>query len=217
MAENPVMAKSAGYRDYGFWHANASHMHARFMPQILAFAGDLKAGTRVLDVGCGNGYTCGEFLRQGCSVVGVDLSEKGIALARAEHPEGRFEVLSAESDLLQALGEPPFDIVISTEVVEHLYSPRAWATGCFNALKRGGRFICTTPYHGYFKNLLIALIGEWDRHADPLWDGGHIKLWSKETLVRLLREAGFTNLAIRGVGRLPLLWMTMVCKGDRPL
>ncbi|MBA2744123.1 MAG: class I SAM-dependent methyltransferase, partial [Chthoniobacterales bacterium] len=89
------------YQDYGFWHADASHMHARFMPQVLAFAQPLRPGSRVLDIGCGNGYTCGEFIRRGCKVVGVDLSEKGIALARSAHPEGRFEVISAESDILR--------------------------------------------------------------------------------------------------------------------
>lgn len=204
------------YRDYGFWHAEASHMHARFMPQVLAFAGDLTPGTRVLDVGCGNGYTCGEFLKRGCRVVGVDLSEKGIVLARGAHPDGRFEVISAESDILAQLREEPFDIVVSTEVVEHLYAPRGWARACFEALRPGGKFICTTPYHGYLKNLLISVAGRWDRHANPLWDGGHIKLWSKATLTALLLEANFVSLDWRGVGRAPFLWMTMVCKAERP-
>lgn len=192
-------------------------MHARFTPQLFAFAGDLKPGARVLDVGCGNGYTCGEFSKRGCHVVGVDLSEKGITIARDAHPEARFEVVSAEADVLSALGEAPFDIVVSTEVVEHLYAPRRWAEACFNALRPGGRLICTTPYHGYLKNLLISLAGRWDKHANPLWDGGHIKLWSEATLARLLDEIGFVNIECRGVGRVPFVWMTMVCKAERPL
>lgn len=204
-----------GYRDYGFWHADASHMHERFMPQVFAFVGELRPGTRVLDVGCGNGYTCGEFIKRGCKVVGVDLSEKGIALARAAHPEGRFEVISAESDLLAELNEPPFDFVVSTEVVEHLYAPRQWAKACFDALRPGGRLICTTPYHGYLKNLLLSIAGKWDQHANPLWDGGHIKLWSKRTLGALLAQAGFIEIRFRGVGRAPLLWMTMVVSATR--
>jgi 2-polyprenyl-3-methyl-5-hydroxy-6-metoxy-1,4-benzoquinol methylase len=42
---------------------------------------------RVLDVGCGNGYTVGEFLKRGCAVVGIDLSESGISLARRVCPQ----------------------------------------------------------------------------------------------------------------------------------
>jgi 2-polyprenyl-3-methyl-5-hydroxy-6-metoxy-1,4-benzoquinol methylase len=203
------------YKDYGFQSSGPSHMHRRFMPHVLAMAGEVKPGMRVLDVGCGNGYACGEFLKLGCRVVGLDLSEQGVALARQAHPQARFELLPADDNLLDNLGEEPFDLVISTEVVEHLYSPRAYARGCWLALRPGGRFICTTPYHGYLKNLVLSLLGKWDSHASPLWDGGHIKLWSKATLSQLLLETGFENLEFRGAGRLPWLWMTMVMSADR--
>lgn len=204
------------YRDFGFADARASHMHEHFMPHLLAFAGPLRPGMRILDVGCGNGVTCAEFLKHGCKVVGVDLSEQGIEWARKTMPEGRFEVMVAGKDVLNRLGEAPFDIVISTEVVEHLYAPRDWAAGCYAALKPGGRFICTTPYHGYLKNLVLSVLGKWESHADPLWDGGHIKLWSRRTLSQLLAGAGFESIQFKGAGRLPFLWMTMVMSGDKP-
>lgn len=207
---------ASSYRDYGFANADASHMHCHFMPAVHELAGALSPRTRVLDVGCGNGYSCGEFLKRGCTVVGIDLSEQGIAQARAAHPDGRFELLAADDRILENLGEAPFDLIVSTEVVEHLYDPKSYAKGCFAALRPGGRFVCTTPYHGYWKNLLISLSGKWDSHANPLWDGGHIKLWSRATLSGLLLESGFGNLKFRGAGRLPGLWMTMVMSGDRP-
>lgn len=207
---------TADYRDYGFSSDQPSHMHRHFMPVVLALAGTVGTGTRVLDVGCGNGAALQAFAQAGCTVVGVDLSAKGVAIARQGVPTGRFEVLPADGCLLQNLAERPFDIVISTEVIEHLYAPRAYARGCFDAVRPGGRFICTTPYHGYLKNLALSVAGHWDAHADPLWDGGHIKLWSRRTLARLLSETGFSNLQFRGVGRLPWLWMTMVIAGDKP-
>lgn len=205
-----------GYKDYGFADVSAGHMHGHFMPPVFALAGELKPGTRVLDVGCGNGFICGEFLRRGCPTVGIDLSRQGIEIARKTYPGARFEVLAADDNMMENLREQPFDIVVSTEVVEHLYSPREYRRGCFNALKPGGRLICITPYHGYLKNLVLALLGQWDTHANPLWDGGHIKLWSRNTLTGLLTETGFTNLQFRGADRLPWLWMTMVMSGDRP-
>jgi 2-polyprenyl-6-hydroxyphenyl methylase/3-demethylubiquinone-9 3-methyltransferase len=191
-------------------------MHGHFMPIVYEFAAPVMPGTRVLDVGCGSGYTCGEFRKRGCYAVGVDLSESGIAVARAAFPDCRFEIASADSDFLGQLNEEPFDVIVSTEVVEHLYDPRSFMRACFAALKPGGRLICTTPYHGYLKNLVIALAGRWDTHADPLWDGGHIKLWSRRTLSQLLRESGFQELRFSGAGRLPGLWMTMVMAGTRP-
>ena len=204
------------YRDFGFADANASHMHAYFMPLLFELGGKLKRGMRVLDVGCGNGYTAGQFLDRGCEVVGIDLSEEGIALARASYPGARFEILPADDDLLANLGCQHFDLVVSTEVVEHLYAPRAYVAGCFKALRPGGCLVLSTPYHGYLKNLALAVAGKWNRHADPLWDGGHIKLWSRRSLSRLLTDAGFIDLQFRGAGRLPGLWMTMLMSGTRP-
>ena len=204
------------YKDFGYKDAAPGHMHQYFMAKVLALAGALPEGTRVLDVGCGNGFACGEFLKLGWKVVGIDLSEQGIAVARQTYPSGRFELLEADDHVLERLREDPFDLVVSTEVVEHVYAPRLYARGAFNALKAGGRFICTTPYHGYLKNLALSLVNKWDSHADPLWDGGHIKLWSRRKLSDLLTETGFINLQFLGAGRLPLLWKTMAMSGDRP-
>ena len=210
------ISRNAVYQDYGFSNDAASHMHRRFLPSIFALSGNLGSGLRVLDVGCGNGFTAGQFLAKGCKVVGIDLSESGIALARKTYPAGRFEVMPADASILANLRCDPFDLVISTEVVEHLYAPRPYAAGCFHALRPNGRFICSTPYHGFMKNMVLAMLNKWDAHANPLWDGGHIKLWSRKTLSTLFTETGFVNLQFRGAGRVPGLWMTMVMSGDKP-
>lgn len=206
----------ADFKDFDYTNEAESHMHRHFLPHIFALGGKLRPGLRVLDVGCGNGFAAGQFLARGCEVVGIDLSESGIALARKTYPTGRFEVMPADEFILANLRCKPFDLLISTEVVEHLYAPRPYAAGCFQALRPEGRFICSTPYHGFMKNLVLAMLNKWDAHASPLWDGGHIKLWSRKTLSTLLAETGFVNLQFRGAGRLPGLWMTMVMSGDKP-
>lgn len=174
---------------------------------IGALLGDrLGPGVRVLDVGCGNGYLVSWFMERGAVGVGIDASAQGIEQARRAYPDGRFERLLADERVLENLDTQAFDIVTSTEVVEHLYDPRSWARGCFAAVRPGGRFVCTTPYHGYLKNVAIAATNKFDHHMNPLWDGGHIKFWSPSTLGTLLREVGFTNIRWKGSGRLPLLW-----------
>lgn len=114
------------------------------------------------------------------------------------------------------LGEGPFDLVYSAEVIEHLYDPRSFMAGCFAATIPGGQFICTTPYHGYLKNLAISVADGWDEHADPLFDGGHIKLFSRKKLTALMREIGFESIQFRGVGRYPYLWKSMLLSGRKP-
>lgn len=185
-------------------------------PAIEKLLPDLPDGARVLDIGCGNGWWLGQFQQRGCTVVGVDASEEGIAIARRTYPDGRFYQTLAGEDLLERIDEAPFDLVLSTEVVEHVYSPQEWAAGCLAALRPGGRLICSTPYHGYVKNLALALAGKWDRHLTALTEGGHIKFFSRDTLGRLLTDAGFRNIRFVGAGRLPLLWKSMVMSGDRP-
>lgn len=203
------------YSEFGYATSKPAHTDSYLLPPITALCSKVGPGVRLLDVGCGNGTIAAYFLGLGCTVVGIDLSEEGIAIARAAYPAARFELLAADDRVMENLREPPFDIVISTEVVEHLYDPRAYARGCYAALKAGGRFICSTPYHGYLKNLIVALRGGWDVHADPLWDGGHIKLWSRKTLAALLTEAGFQHLQFRGAGRCPYLWKSMVMSGTK--
>lgn len=206
----------AQYSEYGYQESNAGCHCAYVLPPVFDLAAAYPPPARVLDVGCGNGNFAGELQRRGYQVVGIDLSEQGIAIARTAYPNVRFELMGADENLLSQLNEPPFDLVSSIEVVEHLYDPRAFARGCFAALRPGGRFICSTPYHGYLKNLSLALAGAWDKHANPLWDGGHIKLWSRSTLSALLAEAGFKNIQFRGAGRSPFLWMSMIMSGDKP-
>jgi SAM-dependent methyltransferase len=207
---------SGDYKEYGYTDAQPLCSEAYLMPVVSSLLPKLPSPGRLLDVGCGNGHLIGQLLKQGWQTVGIDLSEQGIQVARKHYPAGRFEVLQADDQLLTRLGEEPFDAVIATEVVEHLYAPRIFAAGCFAALRPGGRFICSTPYHGYLKNVLVAATNSFDRHVNPLWDGGHIKLWSRRTLGQLLTEAGFAHLQFRGAGRVAYLWKSMVMTGDRP-
>jgi 2-polyprenyl-3-methyl-5-hydroxy-6-metoxy-1,4-benzoquinol methylase len=169
-----------------------------------------------LDIGCGNGCLAVELAKRGHSVVGIDLAEPGILIARESCPTGRFEVLAADKDLLEELGEEPFDLVYSFEVIEHLYDPRAFMNFCYAATKPLGRFLCSTPYHGYLKNVAIAVSGKWENHHNPHCDGGHIQFFSRRSLSSLMTETGFSDLHFEGAGRLPYLWKSMIIQGIRP-
>jgi 2-polyprenyl-3-methyl-5-hydroxy-6-metoxy-1,4-benzoquinol methylase len=193
---------------YGWKTAAASPTNELLLPVVMEL---LPAG-RVLDLGCGNGALTSKLPVS----VGVDQDADGIAIARGISPATRFVEEVAEPGLLARIGEDPFDGVVSLEVVEHVYDPHAWATCCFESLRPGGRLICSTPYHGYLKNLAISLAGGWDAHWHPLRTGGHIKFWSAETLTELLSVHGFAEISVRGVGRVRPLWWSMVVTAIRP-
>lgn len=102
------------------------------------------------------------------------------------------------------------EAVVSTEVVEHLFAPHLLPAFAAQCLAPGGVLIVSTPYHGYIKNLLLAVFGKWDHHHTALWCGSHIKLFSRKTLSRLLEESGFAVQSFHGVGRFPWLWKSMI-------
>ncbi len=117
-------------------------------------------------------------------------------------------------DLAGRFGQ--FPLLVSLEVVEHLYDPKAFARAAYDLLEVGGTAIISTPYHGYLKNVALALSGKLDDHFTVLWDAGHIKFFSIATLGRLLTEAGFSDVRFIRAGRIPAFAKSMIavaCKG----
>jgi 2-polyprenyl-3-methyl-5-hydroxy-6-metoxy-1,4-benzoquinol methylase len=163
---------------------------------------------RALDLGCGSGATANMLAQLGFEALGVDPSESGIAQARRAFSSVRFEQASAYDDLKTRYGT--FSLVVSLEVVEHCYYPRKFAETVFEVLEPGGLAFVSTPYHGYWKNLMLAITGKWDDHLTVLWEGGHIKFFSVNTLTTLLKDAGFRDIEFLRAGRIAPLAKSMI-------
>jgi len=196
--------------DYG-WNSDEAPCSCGYIaPFILKLLSRFNV-KRVVDLGAGNGALCAMLEAQGYEVAGVEYDAKGVEIARAVHrkiPFYNFGVQDNPQELLAS--EKPFDAVISTEVVEHLFSPHLLPIYAHQILKDDGYLIVSTPYHGYLKNLALSIVNKWDFHHNPLWHGGHIKFWSRATLSTLLGENGFKVVEFHGVGRIPYLWKSMV-------
>ena len=178
------------------------------MPVVLRICKTL-AANRVIDIGCGNGMLCRRLADAGLEVVGVEPSASGIEYARRLVPEGRFYQMGVYDDP-GAIAESDFDVAVSTEVIEHLVQPAALPQFAARKLNPSGTLLISTPYHGYLKDLALAIAGKWDAHHAPCWDGGHVKFWSRRSLSMLLNSNGFRVTGFVGAGRLPWLWKTMV-------
>jgi 2-polyprenyl-3-methyl-5-hydroxy-6-metoxy-1,4-benzoquinol methylase len=161
----------------------------------------------ICDLGCGNGHISGRLAALGYHVTGVDGSVSGIQIARRTYPGGEFVHALIDRDL--NLGQ--FDLVISSDVIEHLYRPSDLLEAAVSQLKPNGQILLGTPYHGYLKNLVLAATGKMDAHFSALHDGGHIKFFSVSTLSRLMRSHGFDDLSFTFYGRAPRLWKNMIC------
>jgi 2-polyprenyl-3-methyl-5-hydroxy-6-metoxy-1,4-benzoquinol methylase len=184
-------------------------------PRVVYWLKSDESIRHVLDAGCGNGNLAGRVAGQGFDVTAFDTSVSGIAQARKAFSGVRFEIASGYDDL-RSLLVGPFDACVTVEVIEHLYDPRQFATRIFDVLRPGGMLIVSTPYHSYIKNLALAATGKMDAHFTALWDGGHIKFWSRATLTHLLEERGFDVVHFEGAGRVPLLWKSMIVVARKP-
>ncbi len=204
----------ANYFEYGFKSTEASHTHNYLVPNILEIL-SINNSKSILDIGCGNGSMAINLIEKGFNVYGIDASEKGIGIAKNSFPDRFYLHNIQDIELPSELSEKSFDTIISTEVIEHLFDPRSYIKLCKNILikNKQGILILSTPYHGFLKNMVLSILNKWDNHLNPLWDGGHIKFWSKKTLTKLFEELGFTNINFYGCGRIPFLWKSMIITG----
>ena len=202
--------------EFEYSDAEPGHHLAYVRPVLERYLRDVPPGAEILDVGCGNGSLIASFGNRGWDLSGLDISVSAIEVAKKQFPDIRFFVGDATTDLNSVLGHQEFDVIISTEVIEHVYNPRGLVRNAFALLKPGGMLILSTPYHGYLKNLAIALFDRADNHFDPLSDHGHIKFFSTRTLSTVLWEAGFEDVEFTGAGRFRYMWKSMVMKAVRP-
>jgi len=203
MSENLV-------QEYGWSAAQGPNSCEYIAPRILEILKRLDV-SRVMDLGAGNGALCAQLSSSGYEAVGVEYDETGIQVAIKAHPAIPFYRYGVQDDPRKLMQhEKPFDAVISTEVIEHLFSPHLLPRYAAATLKPGGFLVISTPYHGYIKNLALSVCGAWDKHHSPLWHGGHIKFWSRRTLTQLLTGSGFEVTGFIGAGRFPYLWKSMI-------
>lgn len=104
----------------------------------------IPANAKILDVGCGNGVITRHLGQFGYEVLGIDVSEKTIAVAKSKNtlPNVQFAVISAEE--LIASGQQ-YDAVICSEVLEHLHEPGVLLKTIYQSLKDDGTLIVTVP------------------------------------------------------------------------
>ena len=197
--------------EYGWQSSSGPESCGYIAPEVLSILAKLGV-SRVCDLGSGNGALVGVLNEAGYQVAGIEYDRQGVEIARKNHPCINFYNLGVQDDpaLVLASEGATFDAVVSTEVVEHLFSPHLLPLFASKLVHKGGYLIISTPYHGYLKNLALSVFNMWDKHHTPLWHGGHIKFWSRETLTDLLQKNGFNVLGFHGVGRFPWLWKSMI-------
>lgn len=101
-------------------------------------------------------------------------------------------------------------------MIAHCYHPEAELKKILGALRPGGLLVLSTPYHGYFKNLAMAVSGRLQNHLDTSWPGAYVHFFTVESVTALLKAAGFTDIATTRAGRIAPLANSIVLTCRRP-
>jgi 2-polyprenyl-3-methyl-5-hydroxy-6-metoxy-1,4-benzoquinol methylase len=200
---------------YQFKHIPANTAYYYIIPELLKILKELdfKLDSEILEVGCGQGDLIEILYHLGLNNIrGFDIQESIISLAKRNFPVISGKFFQHDAYQLRLPGGIPqsYDLIIAMEIIEHLYSPEVFLDNAFNWLNKNGYLIITTPYHGYFKNLLIALTNKFDRHFNPLSGNPHVKFFSRKTLPLLLEKQRFKIIKFKGVGRIIYFWKSML-------
>lgn len=156
---------------------------------IIGVVNRLKYGERVLDIGSGVGTIDFYLASKGKNITGIEISSKAIFAARES-----AKVLGLESNTEFIKGEflnwkhdGHFDLVICSEVLEHLKDDNKAIGKIYKLLKKGGLAIFTVPS----KNAPLFRFGlakEFDERV------GHLRRYKIEELVSLLKKNKFRIL-----------------------
>jgi 2-polyprenyl-3-methyl-5-hydroxy-6-metoxy-1,4-benzoquinol methylase len=114
----------------------------RAIQQSLAIL-RLPPPVRIADFGCGRGWLSGKLSEFG-EVTGFDLSEKSIQNASHSYPSLHFICLDASAEIPHHF-TGCFDVVVSSEVVEHVHHQREYISNAALLLKSSGLLVLTTP------------------------------------------------------------------------
>ena len=197
-------------RDYyeELWESLPADLSPPAFERRLGFLlSEVVTGDRALDLGCGAGDFTAALARAGAEAVGVDVAEAALERARSRHPEVEFRLVPFDGPL--PFEDGSFDLVWSSEVIEHVADTARWLSEVRRVLVPGGRLLLTTPSHGRVR----VAVGGVERFSEPL--GDHLHLYTKRSLRVLLGEFGFGSVTVRAVDGPPLLKTMLVARAVR--
>lgn len=145
----------------------------------------------ILDFGCGTGWLSSYLSKYG-EVTGVDISNKSIDAAKNKYSRINFIHLDASSgNQIEELIQNKFDIIVSSEVIEHIKEQREYINNIFSLLKDNGSFIMTTPNGKWKKNYFFGYRKNW---------GQPYEFWITKIGLRNLVHHKFKEYSIKTFG-----------------
>ena len=127
-----------GYMKLRAKEVNANNLFE--LPTLFSLMPDLE-GKRVLDLGCGSGERCIDYLNRGAAgVTGIDISEKMLAVAKSEHSDPRITYIQMPMEDIGSI-DGTFDVVISSLAIHYVEDFSGVVKNVYRLLNEGGIFL----------------------------------------------------------------------------
>ena len=164
------------------------------------------AGRRVVDIGCGGGILAESMAARGAEVVGIDLAEKPLGVARLHRLESGvavdYRLVAAEA--LAREDPASFDVVTCMEMLEHVPDPASTIGACAALAKPGGCVVVSTINRNP-KSYLFAIVGaEYVLRLLPRGTHDWSRFLKPSEVARHARRAGLDLVEMIGMTYRPL-------------
>lgn len=178
--------------------AEASFRNPWILRRILELAPNSNGSPKVLDVGCGGGFLSNYLAKEGLSVTGIDLSESSLAIATRKDETRTVNYIKANAYEMP-FEDGSFDVITSTDFLEHVDEPKRVLREVARCLKTGGLFFFHTFNRTMLANLLAIKSLEWFVKNTP--KNLHVIDYfiSPQDLLDWLDELGFETIELRGI------------------
>ena len=188
-------------------HSDFKPLHA-INPLRLNYIDERAAlrGKHVLDVGCGGGILSESMVRRGANVLGIDLGEAPLSVAKLHALDTQIDIqyrrISVE-DLAQEMPEQ-FDVVTCMEMLEHVPDPSSVVRACANLVKPKGHVFFSSINRNP-KAFLMAIVGaEYMLNMLPRGTHEYAKFIKPSELEFAARQAQLTIRDVSGLTYNPI-------------
>jgi 2-polyprenyl-6-hydroxyphenyl methylase / 3-demethylubiquinone-9 3-methyltransferase len=158
-------------------------------------------GRQVLDVGCGGGLLAEGMARRGARVLGIDLAQETLAVARLHAVESGLPVEYRHVAVEELAESAPagFDVVTCLEMLEHVPDPSAILAALARVVRPGGHVILSTINRNA-KAFALAIVGaEYVMRLLPMGTHRYARLIRPSELSRWARAAGLELSDLAGL------------------
>lgn len=160
--------KTLSSQDYDLRVTNLARFILRRLPIKKA---------KLIDIGAGNGLVLRIFRQKGFEVTGMELSP---TLCEAMKKNPKMKGINVfQGDVSKKTGNEDYDVVLASDVIEHIKDDKGALDNLFSFLKPGGYLVITVPAHQH-------LFGK----RDKMW--GHYRRYDRRQLINKLDELSGT-------------------------